>query len=159
MSGHPAHPFPREALWAAGGLIALAVGGAVAVRAGLLPQVADPQAMRAEAAIAPVVTRDLHFRDRADGAVVVVDTGGRTVATVEPMSEQGFVRGVMRGLARERRLRGVTDDSPFRLQLWADNGLTLTDLATGRQIELGSFGASNRAAFAVLLSSPAGGNA
>ncbi|MFN3371353.1 MAG: photosynthetic complex assembly protein PuhC [Sphingomonadaceae bacterium] len=155
MSGHAERPFPREALWAAGGLIALAVGGAAAVRAGLLPQVADPQAMRAEAAIAPLASRDLFFRDRADGAVVVMDGRGAIVSIVEPMSEQGFVRGVMRGLARERRLKGVEADVPFRLQLWADNGLTLTDLATGRQIELGSFGAANRAAFAVMLP-PAG---
>lgn len=156
MSGQMARPFPREALWAAAALVALAIGGAAAVRLGLLPQVADPEAMRAAAGVEPIVTRDLHFRDRADGAVVVVDTDGRTVAVVEPMSEQGFVRGVMRGLARERRLKGVTADRPFRLQLWADNGLTLTDLATGRQIELGSFGAANRAAFAVMLPDGAG---
>jgi putative photosynthetic complex assembly protein len=80
---------------------------------------------------------------------------GATVAVIRPDSEQGFVRGVMRGLARERRLKEASVETPFRLQLWSDNGLTLTDLATGRQIELGGFGGTNRAAFAVML--PGGG--
>jgi hypothetical protein len=72
-------------------------------------------------------------------------------ATILPASEQGFVRGVLRGLARERRLKDVGPDAPFRLEQWSDNGLTLTDLGTGRQIELGAFGSTNRAAFAVML--------
>lgn len=152
MSGHGEIQLPRQALWAASGLVFLALAGTTAVRAGWLPVMADPQAMRAEAQVAPIAQRDLLFQDRAtDGAVVVTDISGAAVATIMPASEQGFVRGVMRGLVRERRLKQASMASPFRLQLWADNGLTLTDLATGRQIELGAFGPTNRAAFAVML--------
>ncbi len=151
MSGHGEMQFPKGALWGAAAVIGFAFLATLAVRGGILPQVADPQAMRAEASIAPVAQRDLRFLDRADGAVVVETLEGVTVATVMPASEQGFVRGVMRGLARERRLKNVGMEAPFRLALWEDNGLTLTDLATGRQIELGAFGATNRAAFAVML--------
>ncbi len=154
MSGHHEMSFPKEALWGAAGLVLLAFAGAVAVRTGVLPEVANPQAMRAEAQASVLKSRDLMFAD-VDGNVVVTDLAGATVAVIRPESEQGFVRGVMRGLARERRLKDASMATPFRLQLWTDNGLTLTDLATGRQIELGGFGPTNRAAFAVML--PGGG--
>jgi putative photosynthetic complex assembly protein len=151
MSGHHEIAFPKEAVYGASALVLFTLLAAAAVRAGWLPEVANPQAMRAQAAVPLVVQEDLRFLDGADGSVVVKNLQGRTVATIEPGSEQGFVRGVMRGLARERRLRDVPADTPFRLALWGDNGLTLTDLGTGRQIELGGFGATNRAAFAVML--------
>lgn len=155
MSGHHHDmAFPKEALWGAAGLVMLALAGTLAVRLGALPEVANPQTMRAEAHASVTRSRDLIFLD-VEGDVVVRDVGGATVAVIRPDSEQGFVRGVMRGLARERRLREAPMDTPFRLQLWSDNGLTLTDLATGRQIELGGFGPTNRQAFAVML--PEGG--
>jgi putative photosynthetic complex assembly protein len=154
MSGHHEMAFPKEALWGAAGIVVLAFAGAVAVRTGALPEVANPQAMRAEIHATAVQSRDLMFAD-VDGNVVVTDLSGATVAVIRPDSEQGFVRGVMRGLARERRLKDAPVTTPFRLQLWSDNGLTLTDLATGRQIELGGFGPTNRQAFAVML--PGGG--
>ncbi len=155
MSGHHHDmAFPKEAVWGAAGLVLIALLGTVAVRAGILPEVANPQAMRAEAHATVLKSRDLRFLD-VDGNVVVQDLSGATVAVIRPESEQGFVRGVMRGLARERRLKEAPVETPFRLQLWSDNGLTLTDLATGRQIELGGFGETNRQAFAVML--PGGG--
>jgi putative photosynthetic complex assembly protein len=143
--------FPRAALYGAVSVVAFALVATLAVRTGIVPEVANPRAMRAEAAVAVVTQRDLRFLDGADGAVIVQDIDGTLVARVLPASEQGFVRGVMRGLARERRIQDAPADTPFRLALWADNGLTLTDLATGRQIELGAFGPTNRAAFAVML--------
>jgi putative photosynthetic complex assembly protein len=151
MSGHGNVAFPKGALWGAAALIGFTMAVTVAVRVGALPEVANPPAMREAASVTLVSRRDLHFLDRADGAVVVTDLKGAPVATIMPASEQGFVRGVLRGLARERRLKDVGPDAPFRLELWSDNGLTLTDLGTGRQIELGAFGATNRAAFAVML--------
>lgn len=152
MSGHHHEmAIPKQALWGATGLVLVALVGTIAVRIGLLPEVANPRAMRSEAQATVLKSRDLQFLD-LDGNVVVKDTSGATVAVIRPESEQGFVRGVMRGLARERRLNEAPVTTPFRLQLWSDNGLTLTDLATGRQIELGGFGNTNRAAFAVMLS-------
>lgn len=142
--------FPKQVLWGAAGLVLFALAGTAAVRFGVLPQVANPKVMRAEGGVSVVQSRDLLFLDQG-GDVVVKGLDGATVAVIRPESEQGFVRGVMRGLARERRLHGVVADTPFRLQLWADSGLTLTDLATGRQIELGGFGPTNRAAFAQML--------
>ena len=83
-------------------------------------------------------------------------TGG-TAGLVAAGSRSGFIRGVMRGLARDRRMRGIGEAPPFRLTLWRDGELSLLDEATGRAIELSAFGSTNRAAFAALL--PHGGGA
>lgn len=105
-----------------------------------------------------VATRPLDFVDQPDGGVLVVDPGtGRDVAVLEP-GTGGFVRGVLRALVRERRQSGVSgaDDGPgFVLTRWQDGRLTLDDAATGRRIELTSFGSANQAAFAALLTAPA----
>jgi hypothetical protein len=70
--------------------------------------------------------------------------------TVNP-GEGGFIRGVMRGLARDRISRHIGAEPPFRLALSADGQLTLFDTATGRLIDLESFGQGNRDSFFDLL--------
>ena len=108
--------------------------------------------MRAQEKIAVVESRSLRFVDRADGAVVIEDVGrGGVASVIEPGQQTGFIRGVMRGLARERRMHGIGNAPPFTLTLWRDGELSLTDSATGRSIELTAFGSTNRAAFAALL--------
>ncbi len=149
---HHRSPFPPGALWMAGGLIGFSFLAAVAVRTGLMPVQASPVDLRAAQHVAIVATRDLRFTDRADGAVVIEDVSNHTIASViVPGQKTGFIRGVMRGLARERRMHGVGDGPPFRLTSWADGELSLVDPATGRAIELNAFGTTNRAAFAALL--------
>lgn len=143
--------FPKGALWGAAALIGFAMLGAVSVRAGLLPQVASPAAEREREAVQAIMSRDLRFIDGADGSVIVETLGGEQLTAVAAFSENGFIRGVMRGMARERHLRNVGPEAPFRLTLWADQSLTLTDQETGREVELSAFGPTNRAAFAALL--------
>ena len=146
---------PKGALMFAGGLVAFALVATTAVRVGLLPVAASPVAIRTATHETPLQTRDLTFRDRADGAVTITDvTTGKPAEVIEPGSKSGFIRGVMRGLARERRMHHVGDGPAFRLASWPDGGLSLTDTATGRVIELGAFGPTNRAAFASLLRTP-----
>ena len=77
--------------------------------------------------------------------------GAGIVSVIEPGQQTGFIRGVMRGLARDRRSRGIGNAPPFNLTLWRDGELSLTDSATRRSIELTAFGSTNRAAFAALL--------
>jgi putative photosynthetic complex assembly protein len=155
MAHDHADLMPRGTLLLAGALVTVAMGATVAVRVLGVPVAASPVAFRAEAKIQPVASRSLRFADRADGAVVIEDAGrGGVAAVIEPGEQTGFVRGVMRGLARERRMRGVSDRPPFTLTLWRDGQLSLTDSATGRSIELTAFGSSNRAAFAALLPTP-----
>ncbi len=97
------------------------------------------------------VERDLRFVDRTDGSVDVLDArDGHVVDSV--VGESGFVRGTLRGLARERKRQGIGPDQPFRLVAHVDGRLTLFDPATGRRVDLESFGPTNAAAFAHMLS-------
>lgn len=145
-------PFPRGMLAAAVGVVVLTLMLTGAVGLGLVERPRTAMAERIEAHVAPMQSRDLRFEDRADGALVVRE-GARVVETIAPGSNNGFVRGVLRGLARDRKMRGIGQEPAFRLTRWANGSLSLTDTATARTIELGSFGATNRAAFAKLLAS------
>ena len=94
-------------------------------------------------------SRALQFEDTTSGAVSVRDTRtGAQVALFE--GEQGFVRGVLRAMARERKLRGADRNAPLLLQSHADGSLSLYDASTGERILLESFGPTQRATFARL---------
>lgn len=151
-SASRADMLPRGTLILAGGLVAFALVATSVVRIAGIPAAASPVALREQAKVAAMSSRDLRFLDRADGAVVIQDarTGG-TAGVIAAGEKTGFIRGVMRGLARDRRARGIGDAPPFNLTLWRDGELSLTDSATGRSIELTAFGSANRAAFAALL--------
>ena len=126
----------------------LGVGLAIALALGAA--ITGPAAGgRSEPPPSVVVTqRTLTFEDRADGAVLVREAG-REVAVFE--GEQGFVRGTLRGLARSRRIQGLSPTTPFLLSAWADGRLTLDDMATNQRVELEAFGSTNAAVFATLL--------
>ncbi len=151
MSEHADMAFPRGALIAAAVLIGFSLLVTVAVRLGWLSVTPSAETVRVETGVQPVASRELQFLDRADGAVVIQEPGGAVVRVIEAGTKDGFVRGVMRGLARERHMNGVGEAPPFRLTRWADGSLSLTDTATGRVIELGSFGPTNRQTFDTLL--------
>lgn len=103
---------------------------------------------------APAVqVREFRFEDRPDGSIVVLDASGqRLLDTVAPGSN-GFLRGTMRGLARERKRQGVSPQLPFRMTGRADGKLTLDDPGTGRRVDIGSFGPTNASVFAQIMSS------
>ncbi len=143
---------PRGALLAAAGMVVLTLLAVASVRLGLVPAAADPVAIRAEQHVTAVVSRDLVFTDALDGSVEVRDarTGDVRTATAAG-SKTGFIRGVMRGLARARHRAGIDKALPFRLTRWSNGNLTLLDPQTGESVELGSFGPTNRADFEKLL--------
>ena len=143
---------PKGALITACSLVLFSLAVTTIVRVGNIAPSASPEALRAAHHIAPVASRSLRFTDRADGAVVITDvTDGRVAGMVEPGTKSGFIRGVMRGLARDRHMRGIGDQPPFTLTLWKDGELSLVDTATGRDLEVSAFGGTNRADFARLL--------
>lgn len=145
MSDHSRdEPFPRKPLIAVAALIGFSL---LLVAGARLVGLSASQAPRS--AVSERI--DLRFEDRADGAVTVFRAEDTELVAVLPPGSNGFVRGVLRGMARERRSRGVGEEVPFRLARLADGRLTLQDLATGRVIELKAFGADNEAAFAALL--------
>lgn len=148
-----ANTVPRPALVMAGGLVAFSLLLAASVQLGWAPRAAVPAVERTNADVGLVESRLLSFRDQADGSVRIVDasSGADVLTVVGEKDGGGFIRGVLRGLARDRRMRGIGAEPPFELSLWQDGGLSLTDRATGRMIELGGFGPDNRAAFVKLL--------
>ena len=94
--------------------------------------------------------RVLRFDDAPDGSVAAIDIAtGQLVQRFE--GEQGFLRGTLRAMARERRLHGIGAGQPFELILLRDGRLTLHDPATGMRIALESFGSTNTGVFARLL--------
>lgn len=143
---------PNGSLAIAGALVGFALLATAAVRVFDIAPSASPVALRAAERTVPVASRQLRFVDRADGAVVITDVAtGRIAHVVRAGERTGFIRGVMRGLARERRMRGLGDAAPFTLTAWRDGQLSLVDTATGRALELTAFGSTNRATFAELL--------
>lgn len=149
---HPhshANTIPQPALVLALSLVALTILMVVAVRVGLADREAVPAVERSRTGTTPLVIRSLTFSDMPDGAVRVADAAsGDTVALLHGERDGGgFVRGVLRGMARDRQMRGVGQAPPFMLTLWRDGSLSLADRSTGRSVELGAFGPDNRAAF------------
>jgi putative photosynthetic complex assembly protein len=65
--------------------------------------------------------------------------------------EQGFLRGALRALAKQRKAQGVGAEQPFALIARTDGGLTLFDPVTRQRVDLESFGPTNAAAFVPLL--------
>jgi len=153
MSDDPfAHvPFPRAPLRAAASLAVFSVIAAAFVRItgiGLDPPVQSPTR----------VERDLRFVehraggvDVSAGGIDVIDANtGRKIDELRPGAD-GFIRATVRGLAQERRRRGLGPEVPFHLALHVDGRLTLEDPVTARTIELEAFGPTNSGAFARLL--------
>ena len=97
-------------------------------------------------AAAPTLQRSLVFQDHKDGGVRVEDgVTGETLTVLH--GEQGFVRGALRALSRERYSRGIGSAAPFELIARVDGRVTLFDPSTGQRVDLESFGPSNVAEF------------
>lgn len=149
-------PYPSRApLLALAAVAVLSVAGTAAFRWSS----ADPAAGRSAGTAEPVVPRQatavqwrtLRFSDTADHGIAVHDAA--THALLDTLQgEQGFVRGVLRAMTRERRLRGVSErTAAFELAISADGRLTLRDPATDLTLDLRAFGPTNAGAFARLL--------
>jgi putative photosynthetic complex assembly protein len=131
--------FPRIALVVAGVVIALTLGGVGVARWSGFDGKQQDAAATAE--------RSLRFQDQPRGGIAIVDAAsGTTLETV--YGEQGFLRGTLRAVLRERKLRGIVSESPLQLIARADGRLTLIDPATGSRLDLESFGSTNAAVFA-----------
>ena len=101
-------------------------------------------------AATPTVQRSLVFQDHKDGGVRVEDgVTGKTLTVLQ--GEQGFVRGTLRALTRERYSRGIGSEVPFELIARVDGRVTLFDPSTGQRVDLESFGPTNTGEFARFL--------
>jgi len=100
---------------------------------------------------AAVESRDFQFEDGQNGAVLVYDALDRQLVDTLAPGSNGFIRVVLRGLARERKLGYIGRQPPFRLTRFVNGQITLTDTSTGKQIDLDAFGSTNTDAFARLF--------
>ncbi|MCE2677872.1 MAG: photosynthetic complex assembly protein PuhC [Burkholderiaceae bacterium] len=91
----------------------------------------------------------LRFEDRPNGDIAVLDANNQ-MEIARYQGEQGFVRGTLRTLSRERMRRGLGSGPAFELIGHTDGRLTLNDPATGVRIDLESFGPTNMSSFAQL---------
>ncbi|MBK1696337.1 photosynthetic complex assembly protein PuhC [Rhodovibrio salinarum] len=99
----------------------------------------------------PRTSVPIRVDDRPDGSVAVYDADtNELIDTVAP-GENGFIRGAMRALARQRQMQNIGAKPPFKLTLWENGRLSLKDMATGERIFLEAYGTTNRDAFAALL--------
>jgi putative photosynthetic complex assembly protein len=139
-----ANGLPRGALLGAGSMILTALLLVIGFRiAGQSPAKPDASAI--------VASYEARFEDRADGAVLIYsEPADRLVHTLAP-GTNGFVRGVLRGLARERRAEHIGATAPFKLTRWADGRLSLDDPSTNRHVDLEVFGPTNAGAFAAIF--------
>ncbi len=136
---------PRGALFGAAALVTLSMAVALVGRVGGYSATPVPTASVVE-------SRELRFADRADGAVVITGIDGDVVSVAAP-GTNGFMRGVLRGLAQERLRQNAGAETPFELTRWSDGRLSLSDPVTNRHVYLQAFGPSNVEPFATLLDS------
>jgi putative photosynthetic complex assembly protein len=137
---HHREQMPKVPLYAAAALIITTLVLVGFVRLTGIGELRTPQA-------AVTAERHLLFADLEDGGISMRDAGtGELLERVEP-GTNGFLRGALRGLARDRKREGIGPEIPLRLTSRADGRLLLEDPATRRLIDLGAFGAGNVAIF------------
>lgn len=147
-SAHTSHPdeikFPTGILYAAGGLILASMVLTLVARVTGVGTVQVPES-------SAVQTEEVRFEDLGARGIKVIDSQTGTLLAHTAPGEDGFVRGVLRGMNRTRKLEGIGPEAPFQMVRWSDGRLSLFDTATQRSVELQGFGATNLAAFAKLF--------
>jgi putative photosynthetic complex assembly protein len=142
--GHDHASVPRPALWG----VAVLILGAL-VLAGVARFTGVGATRMPEGTV--ITSIDLRFVDRPDGSVLVLRAADHTLIGQFAPTTNGFARSTLRTFVRQRHRENVGAQTPFRLTRWADGRLSLSDPATGRQIELDVFGPTNVGVFADLL--------
>lgn len=144
-----ADTFPRWVLWATAGLLIFTLGAVALVR---ITGNGPDQLLEATTA-----ERLLRFEDTPNGSVAVIDgLTGQLLTTIS--GEQGFFRGALRALTRDRIARKIGPEQPFKLISRTDGRLTLFDPMSGQRIDLDSFGPTNAAVFVPFLTLQPQGN-
>lgn len=149
MSELHENPAPTVPLIAAAALVILSLVGVTwqkFVIAPNTPSTSDERTL--------VQSRVLQFEDGASGSVKVFDLDSGQEIDVIAAGDGGFLRGTLRGLVRERKTARVSMSDGFRLSQYENGTVVLTDLATGRDIDLRAFGETNAGNFLKYLSAP-----
>jgi putative photosynthetic complex assembly protein len=138
--------FPRPPLYGAIFLVLFTLTSVALIRVVDIPK----GQVYADAKV-PLETRRLVFMDQPNGSILVTDgdTGG-TVAVVKP-GTNGFLRGALRGIVRERRRGGGVMATPFILARWPNGHITLNDPDNKTFVDFSAFGPTNAAVFAAFM--------
>jgi putative photosynthetic complex assembly protein len=91
----------------------------------------------------------LQFEDMPNGDVRVTRSLGHEQIALFS-GEQGFLRGTLRAIARQRRVTQNDPTAPLILRGLQDGRLQLVDPLQNLHIDLDSFGSTNKAVFADL---------
>lgn len=150
MSSLDERPFPTAALLGAGLLMVITVVGVGAIQ---LNKHFHPAAYAAPIdSGTPIASRELRFIDQGDGVnaygghVRVFDAiTGRELPQLR--ASDGFVRAVLNSLNFERVKRDLRAPPVFQIVQWSDNHITVQDSITGKYVDVGEFGAGNKAVF------------
>lgn len=135
---------PRPVLYAAAALVVLTITLSAFGRYTGVGVLSTPQAT-------VVATRDLLFTDRSDGSVLVTDAETGRVAYIAEPGTNGFLRGVMRGINRIRKLENISREQPYRLVQFHNGRLSIVDPATGWDVKLEMFGPDNYSVFVRMM--------
>lgn len=134
--------FPRWVIWTTSFLLLFTLGAVALVRI----TGNGPDQLAADT----VSERSLRFEDEVGGGVAVIDgETGKLLKTIT--GEQGFMRGALRALTRDRIARKIGSEQPFKLISRTGGRLTLFDPVSGQRIDLDSFGPTNAAVFVPFL--------
>ena len=98
-----------------------------------------------------VFSADLLFIDGPRGRIDVLDVQTQATLAVYESGEGSFLRGIVRSLVRERRVRNLDPGGAFNLALLDNGSLVISDPDTGYWMALEAFGIDNRRLFAEIL--------
>ena len=99
----------------------------------------------------PVSSANLFFMDGPKGRIEVLEAQSQSLLAAYESGEASFLRGILRSLVRERRVRDIESGGAFHLALLENGSLVISDPATGYWMALEAFGTDNRRVFAELL--------
>jgi putative photosynthetic complex assembly protein len=146
---------PRGPLLGALAVVVVAVTAAVAGRLFGVGATHEGVAGSPGAGAVAVERRVLRFADAPDGGVLVYDAPTNALAVRLAPGGDGFLRGTLRAMTRQRMLARVGAEPPFVLTRWSDGRLTFDDSATATHVSVTSFGPTQVASFEQLLAAPA----
>ncbi len=100
---------------------------------------------------AAVSSATLLFVDGPAGRIDVLESQTEIELAQYHSGEGSFLRGILRSLVRERRIRDLEAGGVFELNLLENGSLVISDPETGYWMALEAFGVDNRQVFVTLL--------
>ncbi|MDG2459903.1 MAG: photosynthetic complex assembly protein PuhC [Luminiphilus sp.] len=98
-----------------------------------------------------ISSTNLLFIDGPKGRIDVLEAETHSPLAAYDSGEGSFLRGILRSLVRERRVRDIDSGGKFNLAMLENGSLVISDPETGYWMALEAFGLDNRRIFAEIL--------